>query len=74
MSFFDWPIKTRTHLNETKLTYSENSLFFQKSYFAIDHCLAFFLKEITRAALQTIVLGYQPARSPEFDPDLLGGE
>jgi len=61
-------------LNETKLTYSENSLFFQKSYFAIDHCLAFFFKEITRAALQTIVLGYQPARSPEFDPDLLGGE
>jgi hypothetical protein len=77
-----------------------------------DHSSGFFFKKITRAAIDTIVLGitvmlaagcastsdgvstrrinpvannqqatnfeedswYQPSRSPEFDPDLLGGE
>jgi hypothetical protein len=77
-----------------------------------NYCSEFFFKEITRGALQTIVLGimimlvtscastsdgvstrpenpvannrqatnskddswYQPTRSPEYDPDLLGGE
>jgi len=77
-----------------------------------DHSSGFFFKKITRAAIDTIVLGitvmlaagcastsdgvstrrinpvannqqatnfeedswYQPSRSPEFDPDLRGGE